>query len=76
MCESPRSVTREIVYVSSLGLSDPPSAALASLFLLSTCDDSRQVKESFQLLLGGRENIFVRPLDDLVPKSRTNNLGR
>ena len=26
------------------------------------------------LLLGG--NVFVRPLDDLVAKSRTNNLGR
>ncbi len=43
-----------------------------------TCGDSRQVKESFQLLLlllGGGD-VFVRPLDDLVAKSRNNNLGR
>ncbi len=47
-------------------------------FLLFTCGNSRQVKESFQLLLllffWG--NYFVRPLDALVAKSRTYNIGR
>ena len=41
-----------------------------------TCGDGRQVKEWSQLLLLGGCNVFVRPLDDLVAQSCTNNLGR
>ncbi len=40
-----------------------------------SCGDSRTGQGELPVVVVGG-GVFVRPLDDLVAKSRTNNLGR